>query len=262
MEQEILWMHKGDGWMWTRKVLKERAWQSLRATYWKAFLVSLLLALIGGGLPSCSANSGSGRMSDGFRDFELDNEFVGGLIIGILIIVFLIVIFVLVASLALRIFLISPLTVGVRKYFKQAARDDANMNHLGHAFVKGHYWPVVKGMLWKDFLNFLWFLLLIVPGIVKAYSYSLVPYLLADNPRLDMKRAVVLSRTMMRGHKWRTFVLDLSFLGWFILGTLALLVGTLFVLPYYNATKAELYLALREEAIRGSLTSEEELGLN
>lgn len=246
--------------MWTRKELKERAWQSLRTTYWKAFLVSLLLAMVGGGLPSCSWNSGGESGIDG----DLGSVFSGediGIWVAVIVILVLVGIVVVIAVFAFQVFLVSPLIVGIRRYFKQAAHGDVNMNYIGYAFAKGSYWSVVKGMLWKDFLNFLWYLLLVVPGIIKFYSYSLVPYLLADNPRIGTRRAVELSRKMMHGQKWRTFVLDLSFIGWFVLGMLALLVGILFVLPYFNATKAELYVTLREKAVQDGISSKEELGL-
>ncbi|TMV46238.1 DUF975 family protein [Paenibacillus mesophilus] len=247
--------------MWTRKELKERAWQSLRATYWKAFLVSLLLALIGGGLPSCSWNSGGERGFDGDTGSIFGSGEDIGIWVTIIVILVLIGIFVVIAAFAFQVLLVSPLIVGIRQYFKQAAQDDVNMNYIGYAFAKNNYWSVVKGMLWKDFLNFLWYLLLLVPGFVKFYSYSLVPYLLADNPRIGTKRAVELSRKMMHEQKWRTFVLDLSFIGWFLLGMLALLLGILFVLPYFNATKAELYITLRDKAIQEGISSREELGL-
>jgi uncharacterized membrane protein len=249
--------------MWTRNELKERAKQSLRTSYWKSFLVSLLLALVGGGLPSCSWNTGSGRgSSEGMGSVFDGGGWEDGIMVAVIVILILIGIIVLIAAFAFQVFLVSPLTVGIRQYFKQAAQADVNMNYVGYAFAKGRYWLVVKGMLWKDFLNLLWYLLLIVPGIVKSYSYSQVPYLLAENPGIGTKRAVELSREMMRGQKWRTFVLDLSFIGWFILGSLALLVGTLFVLPYFNATKAELYMTLREKAIQDGISSREELRLN
>ena len=240
--------------MWTRKELKERAKQSLRTSYWKAFLVSLLLGLVGGGLPSCSLNTGSERGSSGGSGSFFGSGMDNGLLVAVIVIVILIGIFVLLGAIAFRVFLVSPFTVGARQYFKQAAQDDVNMNYVGHAFAKGSYWTVVKGMVWKDFLNLLWYLLLIVPGFVKSYSYSQVPYLLADNPGIGTRREVELSMAMMRGQKWRTFVLDLSFIGWFILGSLALLVGTLFVLPYFNATKAELYMTLREKAIQDGIS--------
>ena len=160
-----------------------------------------------------------------------------------------------------HIFLIFPVEVGVRQYFKQAALDDVKMNYLGYSFKKEKYFPVVKAMLWSGFLNCLWFLLLIVPGIVKSYSYIMVPYILADNACVGTKRALAISIRMTRGQKWNMFVLDLSFIGWYLLGTLALLVGVLFVLPYVNATKAELYLVLREKSLNDGICTREELEL-
>lgn len=247
--------------MWTRGELKSRAWESLRTSYWKAFLVSLLLALVGGGGPSLTFNTGGGNAGGAWSELGDADPFVGGLLVGLLVLVLLAVVIGMVVAIAFGIFFVSPLTVGVRKYFKQAAVGDVNMNYLGRAFSKGRYWPVVKTMFLMRLFIFLWTLLLVVPGIVKSYSYSLVPYLLADNPTLDSQRAITLSRTIMYGQKWRTFVLDLSFLGWYLLGMLALLIGTFFVLPYHNAAKAELYLTLREEAIRSGQTNEGELTL-
>ncbi|MNE91711.1 hypothetical protein D3C80_1893560 [compost metagenome] len=90
----------------------------------------------------------------------------------------------------------------------------------------------------------------------------MVPFILADNPNIGYRRAVDLSKQMTRGHKFRIFVLDLSFLGWIFLGLLVFFIGVLFVLPYINATKAELYLALRQQALKEGLTTEEELRLN
>lgn len=116
-------------------------------------------------------------------------------------------------------------------------------------------------MFWRGFLNFLWYLLLIIPGIVKSYAYRMVPYILGDNPHIGTERAVALSEQMTQGHKFNIFVLDLSFIGWYLLGALLFGVGTLFVLPYDNATNAELYLTLRENAIQQGLTSYEELNL-
>ncbi|MFK7695938.1 DUF975 family protein [Paenibacillus sp. HJGM_3] len=248
--------------MWTRYELKERAKAVLRTSYWKAFLVSLLLAVITGGLPSCSYRYSGGGGGGGHVAGVSGEMGIGDAAwAAIIVIAIIIIVIAVLVGLALRIFLISPLEVGVRKYFIQSAQQEVNLNHLGFSFARGRYGEVVKGMLWMMFLNILWFLLLIIPGIVKSYSYSLVPYLLADNPGIGMKRAVSLSDRMTRGHKWRMFVLDLSFIGWFLLGTIALFVGTLFVLPYYNATKAELYLVLRDEALKEGFSSRMELNL-
>lgn len=87
----------------------------------------------------------------------------------------------------------------------------------------------------------LWSLLLIIPGIVKYYSYSMSFYILVDHPEYDWKTAITESRKMMNGHKWELFVLDLSFIGWFIVGSLCLGVGLLWAYSYYEAARANFY---------------------
>ena len=87
----------------------------------------------------------------------------------------------------------------------------------------------------------------------------MVPYIIADNPEMDRKRAIALSNEMTKGQKGSIFVLDLSFILWYILGFLALFIGVFFVLPYFNATEAELYLKIREDAINNGLTTRQEL---
>ena len=88
----------------------------------------------------------------------------------------------------------------------------------------------------------------------------MVPYILAENPGMGSGRAIQISNEMTMGEKWDIFVLDLSFIGWYILGSLALGVGVFFVQPYYDATNAELYMKLREKAIGEGLITEKELG--
>jgi hypothetical protein len=242
--------------MWDRKTLKSRAKDVLKLSYWKAFLVSLILAFVGGAGGSGSNftwNSNSNPMR-----FSTDSD--GSALIFILI--GIVVLFVVLFALAFGVFLSSPLEVGGRRYFVQAAQHDENMGYIGFAFAKGKYMDIVKAMLWRGFLTFLWFLLLIIPGIVKTYAYSQVPYILADNPNIGYRRAVELSKQMTAGHKFNMFVLDLSFLGWYLLGLLALGVGTLFVMPYDNATKAELYLELRRNGLEQGMCSYEELTLD
>ncbi|HZG88103.1 DUF975 family protein [Paenibacillus sp.] len=241
--------------MWTRKELKMRAKDVLRTSYWKAFLVSLVIAVVSG-FSGCSFNSdfgggGEEGLFGGMEDVPI------AVIVGIIAVAVL----AFLLGLAFEIFLRLPLEVGARQYFKQSAQNDVNMNYLGYSFNKGKYLSIVKGMFWMSFLNFLWFLLLIIPGIVKAYAYGMVPYILADNPWIGTRRAVELSKQMTKGEKWKMFVLDLSFIGWYLLGMLACFVGILFVLPYVNATKAELYLTLRRKALELGLCSREELGV-
>ncbi|WP_432663861.1 DUF975 family protein [Wukongibacter baidiensis] len=238
--------------MWTRSELKTRAKEVLKKSYWKAFLVSLLIAFFSGE-GNRSFNFNFGR-SD-FARFGESSEFGG----EILAIASVIIIIMALGGIAFRVFLGYHLEVGGRRYFVRAAQDDENMDNVGYAFKNGRYMNIIKAMLYKGVLVFLWTLLLIIPGIVKSYAYRMVPYILTDNPHIGHKRAVELSNEMTRGQKLDMFILDLSFLGWYILGVLALVIGTLFVLPYDNSTKAQLYLVLRQEALDNGICSYEEL---
>ena len=56
-----------------------------------------------------------------------------------------------------------------------------------------------------------------MPGIIKSYEYRMIPYILAENPSINWREAFRLSKAMMDGQKWNTFVLDLSFIGWDLL---------------------------------------------
>ncbi|MEQ8199922.1 MAG: DUF975 family protein [Syntrophomonadaceae bacterium] len=238
--------------MWTRRDLKSRARSVLKLSYWRAFLVSLVIAFAQGSL------GGSSRYE--YHAHNPGDQFTE--LIPYLPLIISAAALVILLVLALRIFLGYPLEVGGRRYFVRSIGQKFDLNALGFAFNKARYLDIILAMLWRSFINFLWYLLLIIPGIIKFYSYRLVPYILADNPNIGYRRALELSARMTHGHKWAWFVLDLSFLGWYLLGLLAFVIGTLFVLPYQNATNAELYAVLRQNAIAANLTSQEELGLD
>ncbi len=257
--------------MWTRSGLKTRAKEVLRGNYWKAFLISLVIAFAsgggsggGGGGPSSWKQSGSWNQSSGgnwpfshFAPFsEPDSKFF--LFFGAILAIIALAIFF---GIAIRVFLGYPLEVGGRRYFVQSAQYFDNRRCFRFAFDGHNYLGIVGAMLLKGIFNFLWFLLLIIPGIVKAYAYSMVPYILADNPNIGARRAIELSNNMTQGHKLDMFVLDLSFIGWYLLGALALGIGVFFVAPYEDATKGELYLALRQNAIERGMCSLSELNL-
>lgn len=91
----------------------------------------------------------------------------------------------------------------------------------------------------------LWTLLLIVPGIIKGYSYAMVPYILRDDPTISGNRAIELSMQMMEGNKMRLFTLHLTFIGWIVLACLTLGIGFLFVMPYIESTIANFYEELK-----------------
>lgn len=94
----------------------------------------------------------------------------------------------------------------------------------------------------------------IVMWPVKYYEYAMIPYILAENPNTTAKEAFTLSKQLMKGQKWKAFLLDLSFLGWQILSIVTLgLVGIFYLNPYYASTWTELYMKLRKEAIKNRI---------
>ena len=97
--------------------------------------------------------------------------------------------------------------------------------------------------------TFLWSLLLLIPGIIKAYSYSMAGFILTENPEMTAKEAMEVSEKMMVGNKWRLFCLQFSFIGWNILGVLSLGIGMLWVTPYQNAAVAAFYDEISREPL-------------
>lgn len=254
--------------MWTRDELKNRAKAVLSRTYWMAFLVSLVLTLV---TSTGSSNSdaqqrvtirmpGSDLLDadwlQGYLGF-IENQAMPSILPLLMGGISLAAIFFLLV----RLFVGYNLEVGCRRFFTSASVGHVDLGILGFGFQNQRYWNIFCTMLYRGVINFLWYLLLIIPGIVKSYAYSMVPYILADNPEIHYHRALQLSNEMTRGHKFDMFVLDLSFIGWYLLGALACGVGVYFVNPYRDSTMAELYLNLRHNAIMNGITTPQELWL-
>ena len=87
----------------------------------------------------------------------------------------------------------------------------------------------------------LWSMLLIIPGIVKAYAYSMAPYIMAENPHLTAGQCLAESQALMKGHKFELFLLDLSFIGWILLSALTLGIGSILLTPYTSAARTAFY---------------------
>lgn len=246
--------------MWTRAIIKEKARNVLRTNYWKAFLVSIIIIIALGGYSNSriNLNYNSANTHHSLISLNIFPPFVVTTFDRISFFLASAAFFILI----LRVFAGYMLEVGGRKFFVRAAENEgSDLNYLGYCFQKDRYLNVLFTMLTRSIFTILWTLLLIIPGIIKSFAYSMVPYILADNPNMDYKRAIELSVKMTDGHKWNMFVLDLSFLGWYILGLLALFIGTLFVHPYVDSTYAQLYLILRQNAIDEGISTEEELNL-
>lgn len=115
------------------------------------------------------------------------------------------------------------------------------------------------GYLWMVLWIVLWSLLLYVPGIIKAYAYSMTPYILADCPNVTAKDALRLSMRMTQSYKMDIFVTQLSFLGWMLLSTLTCgILHLLHVGPYMSLTMGGVYQELKKNAIANGVIAAEE----
>lgn len=142
-------------------------------------------------------------------------------------------------------FIINPLELGCNRFFYKNLDEPASLSNIVYGF-EHNYKSIVKGMFMRDLFIFLWTLLFIIPGVIKTYEYRLVPYILAENPEMDYKTVLAKSKELMKGQKWRTFVLDLSFIGWEILSAFTCgILGIFYVTPYRCSTNAALYEAIR-----------------
>ena len=109
-------------------------------------------------------------------------------------------------------------------------------------------WAMLLAAIYEILWNFT-----IVGGIIKHFSYMLVPCIVAENPDISAREAITLSRKMMKGHKWEACVMLLSFLGWEILSVITMgILGLFFLNPYKTATIAEYYAAIRKSYIENN----------
>lgn len=106
-----------------------------------------------------------------------------------------------------------------------------------------------------------WTLLFIIPGIIAALSYSQVYYVLHDNPQVGCKRAREISYALTDGCKWDLFVLELSFIGWWLLVGLTAGIAFIYVWPYYQTTKAMYYENLKQITLAAGTIQPEDVGL-
>ncbi|MBO4265762.1 MAG: DUF975 family protein [Lachnospiraceae bacterium] len=223
--------------MWSISDLKKKGKAAFKNNYWRCVLVSLILAILTAG----SSATGSGNSARNADQMNIDNEQIAA---ALAIVAGFIVIFTIIWCL-LRIFVLNPLEVGCHSFLKKNIEGHPDLSCLKDGFAD--YKKSALTLLLRDIYLALWFCLFLIPGIVKAYSYMMVPYIVMDNPELSPKEVITKSRQMMNGHKWRAFCLDFSFIGWGLLSSLTLgLVGLFYGRPYRRSTRAALYLEIKD----------------
>lgn len=135
-----------------------------------------------------------------------------------------------------------PMTYAISKMLIKLSRtgEKPDLNGLFDGFKDDFAGTFLIGFLTTIFVA-LWSMLFIIPGIVKSYAYSFAFYIKADHPDYEWRQCIEESKRLTQGHKGELFILDLSFIGWVIVGSLCLGVGMLWVDPYMGLTKVHFY---------------------
>ncbi len=147
--------------------------------------------------------------------------------------------------------LIGPISIGICSYTLHVVRNTEKKNKIdplldGFRGSVGN--SILVGLLATIFIA-LWSLLFVIPGIVKAIAYSQCYFIALEHPEYDANTCITESRKMMNGHKWEYFCLQFSFIGWMIVGSFCLGVGTLWVSAYMNAANAAFYEDLKNQPV-------------
>ena len=227
--------------MWNRAELKMRGNMAFKKNYVSAVVVALLMGIFG----TVSGESSARRVSEN-SDIYSGNLFNVGMITGLLAGIATVVILIVLVA---KVFVGNLLKMGGYRFFILNQTAQPGIGTLLDGFRSGHYVNIVLTMFLRDLFTTLWSMLLVVPGIVKHYEYLMVPYIIAENPAMDYKEAFQISKQMMDGEKMEAFIMDLSFLGWYLLSAVTCgLLAIFYVNPYVQASFAEMYTFNKQKA--------------
>lgn len=227
--------------MWNRAELKMRGNMAFKKNYVSAVVVALLMGIFG----TVSGESSARRVSEN-SDIYSGNLFNVGMITGLLAGIATVVILIVLVA---KVFVGNLLKMGGYRFFILNQTAQPGIGTLLDGFRSGHYVNIVLTMFLRDLFTTLWSLLLVVPGIVKHYEYLMVPYIIAENPAMDYKEAFQISKQMMDEEKMEAFIMDLSFLGWYLLSAVTCgLLAIFYVNPYVQASFAEMYTFNKQKA--------------
>lgn len=255
--------------MWSRVELKTSAKQILQKNYWGAVLVGLILSICLGGagidsvfnisdfMDNRTMNIQNNVISDGlgndfgYKVYTSYNiivrraiDFINSIPFTTIMIILILIFVIFIAAIAISAFILAPIEVGCRRWMLKNRTDNPQFGEIAFGFKDG-YLNIVKIMFCRNLFISLWSLLFVIPGIVKAYEYRMIPYLLAENPNMDMSEAFGRTKNMMYNNKMDAFVLDLSFWGWYLLTAFTCgMLAIFYVTPYVYLTDTELYVAL------------------
>ena len=202
-----------------RSELKSRAKESLKGKYWESIKVFLLYILVCFGLTFAFS-----VISEAFKDVEL----------------------LIVILMFMPIFIVYGLYGGFFSFFLKISRnEEVSCNEL---FKNKNLFLLSIGVTFLAVIfSYLWGLLFIIPGIIAALNYSMAYFVIADNPEIAVMEALRKSKEIMKGHRIQYIVLNLSFLGWYILSYFTFGILLLWVAPYIMVTTANFYNEIKEQ---------------
>lgn len=196
-----------------RSELKARAKESLKGHYWEAIKVFLLYMLICFGITIVTS-----IIAGIFKENELLTAILG----------------------FIPSFIVIGLYGGFYSFFLKISRnEEVSCTEL---FKKMNlFWISIGVSLVASIFSALGMFLFIIPGIIIAFNYAMVYFVIVDNPEMGVMEALGTSKKIMNGHKWEYFVLNLSFIGWYILCYLTFGLLILWLAPYISVTTANFY---------------------
>ena len=233
---------------------RRQAKEALKGNWFVAviggFIASLLGGLNGSGSVSFSSggSSSSGDVSGGSGtiippvdggDFSVSEEMLE--ILGIFLVIFGVI--MVVAIIMSFVYMIIGGAVGIGYSNFNLDIVDGRKAKIGTIFNSFDQWKTgfVARLLCAIYTT-LWSMLFLIPGIIASYSYSMVHFVMAENPEMSANQAIGESKRLMKGNKWRFFCLQLSFLGWELLAIFFTAgIGLLWVVPYQQAAYAAFY---------------------
>lgn len=230
--------------MLNRKELKSRGKVAFKKNYWACVAAAFLLANVVNLMSSFEFKT-SIRYENGIEYMEnyLTIYNIPLLEIGVIHVACAIFLSVLVTAL-----LINVLEVGGRAFFSKNVYETADFKEMFYGFDKRWYKNIVITQFVCNLKIFLWGLLFVIPGIIKALEYWMVPYILAETPNMEYKEVLKKSKQMMNGYKMDVLIFEFSFILWNILSAFTFgILAVMYVNPYIYASSAEIYHALKQK---------------
>lgn len=273
--------------MWSRKELKKKARILIKSNYWRSVSVCFLTAMLTASYPisrSLFLNYFPDKIqtktalilpvfisaesfSSAFLDFIPDNFIAAAFLHTVQNYLkrpdFIVTSFLtlgVILSLLYKFFISNLLIIGEKRFFVESYNyEDTNISKIFFLYKLRYLANPSWVMFCYTLFQKLWDLT-IIGGIIKHYEYSMIPYILAENPKISQKNAFFLSKQLTRGNKWKLFLLDCSFLGWELLSLFTLgILDILYVRPYKMNCKASLYLFLRRNYVLSRAPKYEQL---